>query len=297
MKLKDLEAFRAVMTTGSTLAAANLLGISQSAVSRRVSQLEKDLQLELFFQDGARLTPSRLNALLEPRILDVLERVNILQQTVNDLRSGRFSEALLRIAVPPGISKRILPQIIATFLQRHPETRFEVLHGTYSLIERMLEEKQAEIGFLRLPFGEKNFVNSKVIRARTVCAIPSGHPLTSKQVIRPEDLRNEPLVMLGRGRPPRHDIDLIFSSNGVPPTIRLEAHSVSSACGFAAQGIGIAIVNSLLIQDCEKLDIEIRTFLPDIPHHFAFAYPSKPDLPEIAKIFVDHAVDALKAYD
>ena len=74
MKLKDLEAFRAVMSTGSTQAAADLLGISQSAVSRRVTQLEKDLELKLFFQEGSRLAPSRINALLEPRIADVLEQ-------------------------------------------------------------------------------------------------------------------------------------------------------------------------------------------------------------------------------
>ncbi|NKC52337.1 LysR family transcriptional regulator [Ochrobactrum cytisi] len=101
MKIKDLEAFRAVMSTGSTQAAAELLGISQSAVSRRLTQLESDFEQELFFRDGSRLMPSRINGLLEPRIADVLERVSMLQQAVNDLKTGRFSEALLRVAVPP----------------------------------------------------------------------------------------------------------------------------------------------------------------------------------------------------
>ncbi|MEL4375986.1 LysR substrate-binding domain-containing protein [Brucella cytisi] len=297
MKIKDLEAFRAVMSTGSTQAAAELLGISQSAVSRRLTQLESDFEQELFFRDGSRLMPSRINGLLEPRIADVLERVSMLQQAVNDLKTGRFSEALLRVAVPPGISKVIMPKIIADFLRENPEARFEVLHGTYNVIERMLEEKQAEIGFLRLPFADKNLHSSELIRARSVCAIPIGHRLTSKDVIRPSDLHNEPLVMLGRGRPPRHDIDLTFSSNGLAPHIRLEAHSVSSACGFAAQGIGIALVNSLLIRDCEQLEIAIRPFVPDIPHHFAFAFPAKPELPEMAKHFIEHAVGALKSFD
>src|SRR5690606_35229058 len=151
----------------------------------RLTQLESDFALELFFRDGSRLMPSRINGLLEPRIADVLERVSMLQQAVNDLKTGRFSEALLRVAVPPGISKVIMPKIIADFLRQNPEARFEVLHGTYNVIERMLEEKQAEIGFLRLPFADKNLHSSELSRARSVCAIPIGHRLTSKDVIRP----------------------------------------------------------------------------------------------------------------
>lgn len=294
MKIKDLEAYRAVMSTGSTQGAAELLGISQSAVSRRISQLEDQLGFQLFIREGSRLVPSRLNELVETHVADVLERVHMLDDAANKIRSGRYENALLRIAVPPGISRKIMPKIIAGFLQKYPDTRFEILHGTYDIISRMLDEKLAEIGFLRLPFRDSNFMYSDVIIARSVCVMAKNHPLTRLKIIRPDDLRDEPLVLLGRRRSPRHDLDLVFSSHGVRPKIRLEAHSVSSACGFSAEGIGVSIVNSLLVQDCMDLDTEIRLFLPDVPHHFAFVYPENPRLAELGAEFIDYATKHLQ---
>ncbi|MGQ5720023.1 LysR family transcriptional regulator [Hyphomicrobiales bacterium] len=297
IKIIDLEAYRAVMSTGSTQGAAELLGISQSAVSRRISQLEEELGIQLFIREGARIVPSRLNELLETHVADVLERVHILDDAANKIRSGRYENALLRIAVPPGICRKIMPKIIAGFLDKYPQTRFEILHGTYDVISRMLDEKQAEIGFLRLPFRDSNFMYSDVIIARSVCVMAKNHPLTKHKIIRPENLRDEPLVLLGRRRSPRHDLDLVFSSHGVRPKIRLEAHSVSSACGFSAEGIGVSIVNSLLVQDCMDLDTEVRLFLPDVPHHFAFVYPDKPRLPELGAEFITYATGYLQALE
>lgn len=294
MKFKDLEAYRAVMTTGSTQAASELLGISQSAISRRITQLEEDLEVALFVREGARLVPSRINHLLEGCFSDVLERVHILNEVAQNIRSGRHSNAMLRVAVPPGICRRILPAIIAEFLKIYPEIRFEILHGTYDVIHRFMEEKTADIGFIRLPIAEQGFVLSDTIMAHSVCVMEKGHPLAKLKVIRPEDLRNVPLVLLGWRRAPRHDLELAFSAHGVKPVVRLEAHSVSSACGFSAQGIGVSIVNSLLVQECLDLDIEVRSFIPNIPHHFAFIYPERPNLSEIGTEFVEFATVRLQ---
>lgn len=294
MKLKNLEAYRAVMSTGSTQAAAALLGISQSAISRRISQLEEELGLELFYRDGVRLVPSRANKMAEPLVADVLERLHTLREAAQHIRLGQHASAMLRIAVPPGISRRIMPAIIADFLKECPDIRLEVLHGTYDVIQRMLEEKQAEIAFLRLPYASTILTRSDVIETKSVCVIQRGHRLSELSVIRPSDLKGEPLVLLGWRRAPRHDLDLVFSAHGIAPTIRIEAHSVASACGFSAQGIGISIVNALLVQDCTDLEIDIRPFEPAVPHQFAFVYTDQPRLPPIGLEFIRHATAALK---
>jgi len=293
MKLKDLEAYRAVTSTGSTLAAATLLGVSQSAISRRIGQLESDLGLQLFYREGARLVPSRANELVEPHVADILERLHVLSDAATNIRSGQHAHVMLRVAVPPGISRKIMPQIIADFLKRHPEVRFEVLHGTYDVIQRMLEEKQAEIAFIRLPYASSLLTRSDLIEAPSVCVMPRGHPLSKLQSIQPKDLRDEPLVLLGWRRAPRHDLDLVFSAHGIRPHIRVEAHSVGSACGFSEQGIGISIVNSLLVQDCADLDIVVRPFSPAVPHQFAFVYSDQPRLSPIGLEFIDAATSYL----
>ncbi len=294
MKLKDLEAYRAVLTSGSTQAAAELLGISQSAVSRRISQLEDDLGLQLFVRDRARLIPTRASRHLDRHTQDLLERLFFLNEAAEELRQGRSPATVLRVAVPASMSRVILPEIIANFLRDHPQVRFEVLHGPYDAITRMLHARQAEIGLLRLPVTEPGLEFSPVVTASSVCVIPQGHPLTELTEVRPYDLRQHDLVLLGWRRAPRRDLDLAFAMAGIKPNIRIETHSVSSACGLVAQGLGVSIVNALLVQECLDLPIVLRPFRPEIQHQFVVAYPSQPELPEPGRQFVGFAARHLE---
>ncbi|MFD1913616.1 LysR family transcriptional regulator [Halodurantibacterium flavum] len=294
MKLKDLEAYRAVLGTGSTQAAADMLGISQSAVSRRISQLEEDLGLQLFVRDRARLVPTRASRHLDRHAQDLLERLFFLNEAADELRQGRGPATVLRIAVPASMSRVILPEIIASFLPLHPEVRFEVMHGPYDAITRMLHARQAEIGLLRLPLAEPGLELSPIVTASSVCVMPVGHPLAELPEVRPYDLRQHDLVLLGWRRAPRRDLDLAFAMAGIKPNVRIETHSVSSACGLVAKGLGVSIVNSLLVRECLDLPIVLRPFRPDIPHRFVLAYSNQPELPEPGRQFATFAAAALE---
>ena len=295
MKLKDLEAYRAVLTTGSTKAAAGVLGVTQSAVSRRITQLEADLDLKLFVRDKSRLVPTRASRFLEQHVQDVLQRMFIVADPDAYLRLGKAAMVTLRVAVPSSMARVIMPRIVAAFLKEHPELRFEILHGPYDEIQRMLQGRQAEIGFLRLPVSEAGQVHAGVLTTTSVCVLPKGHRLLALETIHAQDLRNEDMILLGWRRAPRRDLDVAFSVAGVRPKVRIETHSVTSACGFVAQGIGVSIVNALLVQECLDLPIEVRPFKPDILHQFAFAHIATPDLSEIGVLFLDFATRHLRA--
>ncbi|MFC7704181.1 LysR substrate-binding domain-containing protein [Plastorhodobacter daqingensis] len=286
MKLKDLEAYRAVLVSGSTQAAAEILGISQSAVSRRISQLEEDLGLQLFVRDRVRLVPTRAGRHLDQHAQDVLERAFFLSAAAEEARQGRGPATVLRVAVPASMSRVILPGIIAAFLRQQPDLRFEVLHGPYDAISGMLQTRQADIGLLRLPVSEPGLEFSDVVSAASVCVMPKGHRLCALSEVQPFDLRQEELVLLGWRRAPRRDLDLAFAMAGITPNVRVETHSVSSACGLVAQGIGVSIVNALLVQECLDLPIVIRPFRPALEHRFVLAYAAQPELSEIARQFV-----------
>ncbi len=64
MNLKQLEAFKLVMQLGSTTAAAEQLGLSQSAISRLLMQLESSLGLPLFVRTTGRLVCSKLSSVM-----------------------------------------------------------------------------------------------------------------------------------------------------------------------------------------------------------------------------------------
>ena len=86
MNVKQLEAFKAIMRSGSTTAAAARLDLSQSAVSRLLTQLEAELGLELFAREKGRLIPTPEAIGLLDSVEDAVDGVQRVQHVAEELR-------------------------------------------------------------------------------------------------------------------------------------------------------------------------------------------------------------------
>lgn len=290
MNLSLLETFRAVVEKGTTQAAANALGLSQSAVSRRIALLEQELGLPLFVRDRARLIPTRESRLLQGQIASLVDHGARLALRAGELRSGNLGTEMLRVAFPASLTMSIVPAILAEFLQSNPQVQVELHTGAYDAIERMICDERAELGFLRMPTTSSDLSTMPVIEAPTVCVMPAGHALSARPMVSIADLHGVPLILLGRMRMARRDIDEAFWAAGLRPVVRVEAHSVQSACALAARGIGVTLVNGLMARDFAHLPITIRPLREGLRHRFAFAVTR--DLPptSIARQFMETSI-------
>ncbi|QPM91686.1 LysR family transcriptional regulator [Pseudooceanicola algae] len=295
MQLVQLQTFRAVIEHGSTQAAAEYLGVTQSAVSRRITQLEQHLGLDLFRREKGRLVPTRDCRLLQGQIFGMVDRGARLGALAQELRKGNSSAITLRIAVPSSLTLSILPGILRDFLAANDLVQVELHTGPYDSIERMLLDERAEIGFLRIPVQAAGLSVTPVIEARTVCVMPNDHPLTARREISIADLRDEQLILLGRRRAPRREVDEAFWGAGFTPRVRVEAHSVLSACSLVANGMGVTLVNELMARDYDHLAVTHRPVTPELNHRFAFALNTEIPLSQAGQSFLDLATERLQS--
>jgi len=286
MDLNLLATYHAILETGSTLAAARRLAVSQSAVSRRLSQLETELGLSLFQRDKGRLVPTREARMLDAQIGLVLDHGARLQTRAREIGSGNAASITLRIAVPGSLTLSILPSILQKFLAQNDRVQVEVHSGAYNTIERMLLDERAEVGFLRMPTQRGGLATTPVIAARTVCVMSQDHPLAKQEVVSVGDLFGVPLILLARMRLPRRDIDELFWAHGLRPDVRIEAHSVMSACALAAKGLGVTLVNELMARDYVHLPIAIRPLAEPVWHNFSFAMADQVPPSETMRDFI-----------
>lgn len=293
MRLALLQTFTAVLDTGTTQGAAGLLGISQSGISRRIGQLEDELGVLLFIRDKARLIPTRECGLLEGQIRSLASRGANLVSTADGLRKGNSGVGRLRIAFPASLTLSIVPSIVATFLAEHDRVQIELHTGSYDTIERMLKDGRAELGFVRLPAEKSGLKITPLMRVRTVCVMPLDHPLAQQHEVEIKDLAGQPLILLGRTRAPRREIDEVFWKAGVTPRVRVEAHSVLSACGMVAAGLGVTLVNELMARDYAHLPIAIRPVKVPMNHTFAFAVSDEIPPTKAALNFIESATRQL----
>lgn len=295
MNFKQLEALQAIIATGSTTGAGSRMGLSQSAVSRLLGQLEESLGIILFARKKGRLMATPEAAELLAEISKVVDQIQRVQRLADEIRVGGVRKTLIKVGVPTSMAQQMMPRVVSGFLEQHDDTVVEIVSGSYEAIERAILDRSADIGIVRIPSELADFEIDYKVTTEAVCVMPSDHPLSKQAFVSIEDLRNIPLVLLGRQRTLRTDLDLAFRSAKLRPHVRVEVHSAAVACGFVAEGLGVSIINSLLASHFDQLPIVSRPLKPLIEYTFGLAsHPGQPRstvVDDFAKHFIAYLGD------
>lgn len=268
MNLRQLEVFKAIMETGSTIAAATTLGLSQSAISRQLSALESEIGMELFVRDKGRLIARPEAQALVWEVEELAESFHRVRRRVSDVKAGAFGETLVKIAFPHSLTTTMVPPMVGAFLSSHPEVTVELLSGPYDAIERMVRARIADFGFVRLPPEDRTLAARPMVTSSTSCVMSKDHPLAEKSVIRHEDLARRDLILLGRQRSNRNELEYELRRAVPAYRCRLEVHSVETACACAAEGLGVAIVPTLIAGFFASDRLAMRPFRPQREYQY-----------------------------
>ncbi len=287
LNLRSLEAFRETMLSGSVTAAAGRMGMTQPAVSRLIAQLEQDAGFGLFYRDKGRLTPT-------PEALMLYEEVDLafgglgrVDALVRDI--AVFNSGILKIVAPPSLSEGVLSTILTSFIEKYPKVRISIDSRSTETAKTMVVNRAADCGFAKLPLNRPEIATELLSSTETVCVLRRDHPLAAQEVLTPALLNGEPLIQLGYGSWTRTRIDDAFKAAGLRPDVKLETHTVGSACAFAAKGLGIAVVNGLMARHFVRDNTVVRVFRPQILHQYVFMTSALAPMNRLARAFLDEA--------
>ncbi|MEW5251032.1 LysR family transcriptional regulator [Microbulbifer sp. 2201CG32-9] len=280
---KGLECFRSIMATGSATAAARHLGLTQPGVSRLLGVLESYLGFELFYREKGRLIPTEEALTLHPEVelaLDSLERVTRLAQGLKDSDMGA-----LRIVAPPSVAEGMLSDLVSRFLVAYPSVQISLDSHSVDTATKMVALRAVDCGFLKLPVDYPGLSAHSLFVANTVCALGGDHPLAQKDKISAQDLQEEPLILMGKGRHSRVQIEKAFHSAGVKMRVQVETHTIAGACAFARRETGIALVNGVLARQYAGGSLVFRSFVPEIAQEYAFVTSAHAPMTRITRTF------------
>lgn len=272
VNVRALRGFRAILRLGSVTAAASELAVTQPALSRMLAQLEQQIGFDLFYRDRGRLIPTNDALALLDEVDQALIGVDRVQRLVEDIADHRVGH--LRLVAPPSFSEGVMPPIVHRFLARFPDIHVTIDSRSVDTSLAMIATHTVDGGFVKLPIGRSDLQYETVVESDTVCVLPASHPLAAEPLLTPELLKDEPLILLGLGRSSRVQIDAAFEKASIRPMVRIDTHTVGSACALAGQGLGIAMVNELLVSPYSGTRLAVRSFSPHLSHAYAFATPT-----------------------
>lgn len=294
MNVRQIEAFRAVMTTGSVTRAGERLSISQPAVSQLIAQFERHCGFRLFERQGSKLTSTREAQALFLEVERMFVGVGQIARVATALRDQTWGA--LSVAAFPAIARRVLPEIIWSFCEGRPDTRFR-FEGmrSRSLIDAVATQ-HVDIGFSILPGDRPEVESTHLHRLRGLCIMPAQHRLAGARSIRPEDLAEEDFISLGPQDHSRFMIDRIFDERKISRRMRLEVGQSETAFSFVAAGAGVAVVDPISAYNNTDNRITMRPFEPAVEFDIWLIRPKAARPFNLVDRFVEHALAELQAF-
>jgi DNA-binding transcriptional LysR family regulator len=260
MNLKQLEAFRAVMITGSTVGAAKMMRVSQPAISQMIRQLERQSAIQLFHRRSGRIFPTSEADILFAETERVYAGVKSIDRLADGLRQNRYGK--LRIAGFPAISRRLLPQIIAEYCKTRSEIDVSLDSTQSRNLADLVARQEVDVALSVLPSDRDEVRAVPVSSVRALCVMPRDHRLAARKIVTAKDLESESFISLGKSDQTRLAIDKMFDALGVKRRLQMETTQSDMACGLVAEGCGVSIVDRLTMSGHRDERIVARPFEP-----------------------------------
>jgi DNA-binding transcriptional LysR family regulator len=280
-----MEVFSQVVESGSFSGAAAKLGISATAASRLVAELEGHLQTRLLNRTTRKVSLTESGRAFHERSAQLLADLREAEDEAS--RAAIVPRGTIRLATAVAFAPHVAP-VIADFLERHKEVRFDV-----SLSDRMVDlvEEGFDLAIRIGTTGSDNLVARKIGETRIVpCASPAylaGHPVPT----RPEDLVAHNCFTYEYVKP--SGVWRFRDPDGAERVVRVKGNVHSNSAGLhaelAARGVGVVFEPAFIVGPeirAGRLVPLLQDFEP-APLPIYAVYPSRRHLSAKVRVFVD----------
>jgi DNA-binding transcriptional LysR family regulator len=237
-----LRAFREVARRGSFTAAADALQYTQSAVSRQIAALERELDAPLFDRlprRGVRLTDAGRSLL--PHAEALLERVGSLRRDVAAV--GRLEAGRLRVGAFQTANAELVPRALAAFRAEHPNVEPDLVEGTSPRQLARLRAGDLHVAVVSSAVETDGVELAPLLREPMLVALPRSHALAGRCSLRLAELADEPWIAGDPGvQDPLLTLAPDFAEEG---RIAFIVRDWGTKQGLVAAGFGITLVPAL----------------------------------------------------
>lgn len=290
---RQIEAFRAVMISGTTSGAAGILCISQPAVSRLLSDFEDTVGVRMFERHKKRLLPTPEARFFYEEVERAFVSLEHLSRAAEELRG--FHLGSLRVASMPAASVEFLPSVARRFNDEHPGVSLTLQVRNTQQVADLVASQDFDLGVISgIHLSDSSIEVENLASSSMVCVLPPGHRLADRELIRPEDLAGEVFVSLGTEQDLRYKVDNVFEQAGVNRQLLIDTQLHYAACAFVMAGSGVSIVDPITALHYRRLGVVVKRFEPRIAYRYAIIFPRHRSRSGLTNAFVEMLLEELK---
>ncbi|RLA02551.1 MAG: LysR family transcriptional regulator, partial [Gammaproteobacteria bacterium] len=240
--IKSFSIFKTLYENGTASKAAQLLGITQSGVSRSLSMLEDNIGFPLFLREKNRLIATPEAAELYKEVLRLMLNLDETKHSILALRE--FGASRFRIAAIPGLAFGYIPRIISQMVLFNSKINvsFDILSSNE--IVQAVEAGSFDIGFVTMPIRSQQLNIDVIEKTQAVCIMPKDHILAEHDTITLNDLNGYDLVVPNQPNLAADCLLQLIVMHGIDLSGKTEAN-IASICSLVSQGLGVSVINPI----------------------------------------------------
>jgi LysR family hydrogen peroxide-inducible transcriptional activator len=269
MTLTELKYIVAVARERHFGKAAEACFVSQPTLSVAVKKLEEELEVKLFERSANEVAVTALGEEIVRQAQSVLEQAAAIREIA---RRGRNPlSGPLTLGVIYTISPYLLPDLVRQVMARTPQMPLMLQENFTVKLLDMLRTGEIDCAILAEPFPDAGLAVAPLYDEPFLAAVPSGHRLAGQEQVTTEELKQEPMLLLGSGHCFRdHVLEVCpefarFSSNADGIRKSFEGSSLETIKHMVAAGMGVTLVPRLSVPK-EALASKPRRKRDEEPH-------------------------------
>lgn len=286
---RRLQVFYTVAKQLSFTKAAELLFMTQPAVTFQVKQLEEHFNTRLFERSHGKisLTPAGELALdYAERILNMSAEM---EARISEL-TGQVSGPLL-IGASTTIAEYMLPKLLGEFKRKHPETQARLTVANSETIENKVADHTLDLGLIESPSHHPNLVTRVCCEDELVMICAPHCDLAQLGMVSPSQLASHPYISRESGSGTRECIDDYFKTSGVSLdelNLVMELGSREAIKGAVSAGLGVAVVSMTTVAKEIRLGELVAVPMdPPLRRQLSLVYPEEKFRSKLLQAFLD----------
>lgn len=264
MDTRSLRHFQTVAVCGSYSRGAELLHISQPAVSRTILKLEDELGATLFRRHGHGVSLTEAGRVLLTRSQSILAQ---LDQTKAEVRAGhKGPSGAIAFAIAPAAGNVLVPPLIEKFGVDFPNVTLTIVGGYSANVHEWLVRGRVDLACTHGPLPQRGFEILPLVDEEVFLIGRKGAFPFRRAFARPEDLPGLPLIVPSELNASRKMLDQWAAARHLPLQIKLQVDDHFVTRALVKHGVGFTVLTRAGIQ--QELDLGQVTALPFRPRAY-----------------------------
>lgn len=258
--LRQLRVFIEVARLQSFSRAGDEIGLTQSAVSRCVRELEAEIGVKLVDRTTREVQLTDVGANL---IASVERLLNDLDDALREIREiGEQRRGRVVVAASPTVACRLMPQVVAECGRQYPYVTLGLRDDVQSDVVRKVRSGEVDFGVVIGPFTAED-LETETLTTDSFCVVVRGdHAFARREHVGWNELDGERLVMLDYASGSRPLIDNVMSEQGVHAQVVQELGHPATVFGLVEAGVGISILPWLALPVPAGSSLVARSLVP-----------------------------------